>query len=263
MGGISVSPDGALLAYSTDTVGDERYVLEVKDLATGELLPDRIEGVLGGGVWSPDGRDLYYCTVDDSWRRDKVWRHRLGTTQADDELVLHETDGRFWVGRRAQPHRPLPGRGQRLEDHLRVPATSTPTTPTPGWVVFHPREEGLEYGLEHAVIGGEDVFLVLHNHTGADFEIATAPIAATPPAGLAAARPPRPRGAPRGRLGVRRAPGRAAAQRRPDPAADPGARRRPASATTTSWSSRRSSTPSAAGAAPRSTSRPCGSATPR
>ena len=181
VGGVSVSPDGARLAYSTDTVGNERYVLEVKDLATGELLPDRIEGVLGGGVWSPDGRDLYYCTVDDSWRRDKVWRHRLGTVQTDDELVLHETDERFWVG---------VGRS-RTDRFLVVVSGSKNTTetryldthdPEAGWVVFHPREEGLEYGLEHAVIGGEDVFLVLHNHTGADFEIGTAPIAPTPPA---------------------------------------------------------------------------------
>ena len=107
---------------------------EVKDLATGELLPDRIEGVLGGGVWSPDGRDLYYCTVDDSWRRDKVWRHRLGTAQADDELVLHETDERFWVGvGRSRTDRFLVA-VVRLEEHLRDAASSTPTTPTPaGW----------------------------------------------------------------------------------------------------------------------------------
>ena len=225
VGGVSVSPDGTLLAYSTDTVGNERYVLEVKDLATGELLPDRIEGVLGGGVWGPDGRDLYYCTVDDSWRRDKVWRHRLGTAQADDELVHHETDGRFWVGvGRSRTDRFLVAvSGSKNTSESRFLDTHDPDA---GWVVFHPREEGLEYGLEHAVIGGEDVFLVLHNHTGADFEIGTAPIAATPPDGLAAARPARRGGAARGRVGVRRAPRRAPAQRRSDPAPDPRARRR-------------------------------------
>ena len=136
--------------------------------------------MLGGGVWGPDGRDLYYCTVDDSWRRDKVWRHRLGTLQADDELIFHETDRRFWVGV-----------GRSRTDRFLVTASGSKNTtetrfldtpdPDAGWVVFHPREEGLEYGLEHAVIGGEDVFLVLHNHTGADFEIGTAPVAATPP----------------------------------------------------------------------------------
>src|SRR5262245_600900 len=154
VGGVSVSPDATLLAFSTDTVGDERYVLEVKDLATGELLPDRIEGVLGGGVWSPDGRDLYYCTVDEAWRRDKVWRHRMGSTEPD-ELVFHETDERFWVGI---------GRS-RSQRFLVIGTASKNTTesryldcadPDAEWVVFHPREEDLQYSLEHAVIAGEE-----------------------------------------------------------------------------------------------------------
>jgi oligopeptidase B len=181
VGGVTVSPDTTLLAYSTDTVGDERYVLQVKDLTTGELLPDRIEGVLGGGVWSPDGRDLYYCTVDESWRRDKVWRHRLGSTDPD-ELVFHETDERFWVGigrSRTQRFLVIASASKNTAENRYLDCTD----PEAEWVVFHPREEGLQYGLEHAVIRGEDQFLVLHNHTGADFELGTTPIAATPPSG--------------------------------------------------------------------------------
>jgi oligopeptidase B len=180
VGGVSASPDGTLLAYSTDTVGDERFVLEVKDLGTGELLPDRIEGVLGGGTWSRDGTDLYYCTVDDAWRRDKVWRHRLGTTQSDDELVFHETDERFWVGL---------GRS-RTDRFLVISSGSKNTTecryldterPNEGWMLVHPRQEGLEYAVDHAVIAGEDRFLVLHNHTGADFELGSSRIAPSSP----------------------------------------------------------------------------------
>jgi oligopeptidase B len=181
VGGVTVSPDGTRLAYSTDTVGNERFALQVKDLTTGELLPDRIEDVLGGGVWSPDGQDLYYCTVDEAWRRDKVWRHRVGSTEAD-ELVFHETDERFWVG---------VGRS-RTQRFLVIATASKNTTeniyldcadPDAEWVVFHPREEGLQYGLEHAVIAGQDVFLVQHNHTGPDFEIGSCPVAPTPPSG--------------------------------------------------------------------------------
>jgi oligopeptidase B len=180
VGGVSVSPDTRLLAYSTDTMGDERYVLQVKDLTSGELLPDRIEGVLGGGVWSPDGRDLYYCTVDEAWRRDKVWRHSLGSTDPD-ELVFHETDERFWVGI-----------GRSRSQRFLVIATASKNTtesryldchdPAAEWAVFHPREEGLQYSLEHAVIAGEHRFLVLHDHAGADFEIGWSPIKATAPA---------------------------------------------------------------------------------
>ena len=40
LGGLDVSPDGRYLAYSTDTDGSERYTLQIKDLATGDLLPD-------------------------------------------------------------------------------------------------------------------------------------------------------------------------------------------------------------------------------
>jgi oligopeptidase B len=178
VGGSAVSPDATLLAYSTDVVGDERYTIRVKDLTTGELRADEIVGALGGATWDRAGDNFYYTTVDDAWRADKIWRHRLGTTQADDELVHHETDGRFWVGV-----------GRTRSDRFLVIASGSKTTseyrfldadsPDDGWRVFAERREGLEYSLDHAVLGGDDVFLVLHNHTGPDFELGTAPIAPT------------------------------------------------------------------------------------
>ncbi|GAA1770246.1 S9 family peptidase [Nocardioides hankookensis] len=178
LGGSAVSPDTTLLAYSTDVVGDERYTIRVKDLATGELRADEITGVIGGATWDRASENFYYTTLDDSWRADKIWRHRLGTTQEEDELVHHETDGRFWVGV-----------GRTRTDRFLVIASGSKTTseyrfldadsPDAGWQVFAERVEGLEYSLDHAVIAGEDVFLVMHNHTGADFELSTAPVAPT------------------------------------------------------------------------------------
>lgn len=182
VGGSSVSPDTAMLAYSTDVVGDERYTIRVKDIATGELHADEIVGVIGGATWDRASEHFYYTTIDESWRADKIWRHRLGTGQDEDVLVHHEPDGRFWVGV-----------GRTRTDRFLVIASGSKTTseyryldadsPDAGWQVFAERVEGLEYSLDHAVIGGEDVFLVMHNHTGADFELATAPIAPTPASG--------------------------------------------------------------------------------
>ena len=178
LGGSAVSPDTRLLAYATDTTGDERYTIRVKDLRTGDLAGDEITGVLGGATWHPDSASFYYATVDESWRPDKVWRHRLGTSQAEDELVHHETDARFWTG---------VGR-TRTDRFMQIVSSSKTTTevrlldtddPDRGWWVFAERREGLEYGVEHAVLAGEDVLLVLHNHTGPDFELGTAPIAPT------------------------------------------------------------------------------------
>ena len=180
LGGSSVSPDGTRLAYSTDVVGDERYTIRVLDLATRELLADEITGAIGGGTWDREGTNLYYTTIDDSWRADKIWRHRIGTTQADDELVFHETDGRFWVGV-----------GRSRSDRFLMIASGSKTTseyhfldadsPLAGFHVFARRVEGLEYSLDHAVLAGEDRFLVLHNHTGPDFELGVAPTAPTGP----------------------------------------------------------------------------------
>lgn len=180
LGGSSVSPVGDLLAFSTDVVGDERYTIRVKDLATGGLLDDEIVGVIGGATWARDGQSFYYTTVDETWRADKIWQHRIGTAQDADELVHHEPDGRFWAGV-----------GRTRSDRFVVVASGSKTTseyrfldaedPAAGFRTFSERREGLEYSLDHAVIGGRDVFLVLHNGTGPDFELATAPLAPTPP----------------------------------------------------------------------------------
>ncbi len=179
LGGSSISPDSTLLAYAVDVVGDERYTIRVKDLSTGLLRTDEIVGALGGATWDRAGEHLYYTTVDDTWRADKIWRHRLGTVQADDELVYHEPDGRFWVGV-----------GRTRTDRFLFVASGSKTTseyhlldadaPELGLRCFTPRTEGLEYAVEHAVVGGEDRFLVMHNGSGPDFELAITPAEPTP-----------------------------------------------------------------------------------
>jgi oligopeptidase B len=179
LGGSSVSLDGHLLAYATDVVGNERYVVRVKDLRSGELLPDEVTGTLGGVTWHPSGEAFYYTTVDDAWRADKIWRHRLGTAQSDDELVHHETDGRFWVGcGRSRSERFLViASGSKTTSEYRYLDTADPDA---DWQVFAERREGVEYSLDHAVIGGEGTFLVLHNASGPDFELGLAPVAPSP-----------------------------------------------------------------------------------
>ncbi|WP_040794332.1 S9 family peptidase [Nocardia higoensis] len=187
LGAFSVSHDGHLLAYSVDTVGDERYTLRVKDLRTGELLSDEVTGTAPGATWSLDGTHVFYQTVDESWRPDTVWRHRLGTATDADVKVFHEPDERYWVSIGAT----------RSEKYLMIWVGSKITTE--GWVlesddpegefrVILPRREGVEYSAEHAVIGGQDRFLILHNDIGADgvkaqnFVLAEAPV--TDPADL-------------------------------------------------------------------------------
>jgi oligopeptidase B len=180
LGASTVSPDGSLLAFSTDTVGDERFVLQVKDLRTGELLPDQVPGVAYGATWSLDGRYLFYSTVDDAWRPDRVWRHELGTGAGDDVVVFHEPDERFWasVGRTRSDKYLVIGVGSKTTTEYRVLEADDPTG---DFRVVAPRRAGVEYSIEHAVVAGEDCFLVVHNHQAPNFALARTAVDATGP----------------------------------------------------------------------------------
>src|SRR6185312_3836844 len=96
LGAATVSVDAHTLAYSVDVRGDERYTLRFKDLRTGQLYDDEIVGIGAGATWAADNRTVYYTTVDDAWRPDTVWRHRVGAGLPA-EKVYHEPNERFWL----------------------------------------------------------------------------------------------------------------------------------------------------------------------
>jgi len=96
LGAYEISDDGNLLAYSVDFTGYRQYELRVKDLRTGELLPERVERV-GSVSWSADGATLYFTTEDDvSKRHDSFWRLHLG--EPVPTRLYFEKDDRFDVG---------------------------------------------------------------------------------------------------------------------------------------------------------------------
>ena len=90
----AVSPDGNLLAYSTDETGFLAFTLHVKDIRTGELLADRVEGVTTL-AWTADSKTLVYTVDDHAKRPYRVFRHVLGADPSKDELVFEEDDERF------------------------------------------------------------------------------------------------------------------------------------------------------------------------
>jgi oligopeptidase B len=172
LGAFSVSPDGKLLAYSTDFSGDERYTLRVKDLSTGETLADEVPNTYYGAAWSLDGSALFYVTVDDTWRPYRVWRHIVGTPTSDDMVVFEESDEKFWLGVGTS----------RDEKWLMIHTSSKLTSevwllhaaaPASEFSVVAPRRQGVEYEVEVA----GDKLLILHNGDGAEnFELASAPL---------------------------------------------------------------------------------------
>jgi len=96
VGTFQPSNDGNLLAYSTDNTGYRQYVLQIKDLRTGQLFPERIERVTSF-TWANDNKTFFYVTEDQVTKRsDKFFRHVLGTDKMD--LVYDEKDELFDIG---------------------------------------------------------------------------------------------------------------------------------------------------------------------
>lgn len=98
VGGTAVTVDGNIYAYAVDNSGDERFTLRMKDLRTGEMLPDVIENVFYGVAFSPDGSRVFYTVVDDSWRPYQVKAHILGTPVDEDAIMYQEDDAAMWLG---------------------------------------------------------------------------------------------------------------------------------------------------------------------
>ncbi|MEB3979757.1 S9 family peptidase [Mycobacterium sp. 663a-19] len=174
LGAAMVSLDGNLLAYSVDTIGDERYTLRFKDLRTGEMLPDEIADVGAGVTWAADNRTVYYTTLDAAHRPDKVWRYRLGTGEPS-ELVYHEADERFWLGvglTRSEAYVFIAS-GSSITSEVRYADAADPGAQ---FTVVLPRRDGVEYSVEHAVVGGQDRFLILHNDGAVNFTLTEAPV---------------------------------------------------------------------------------------
>ncbi|HEA17475.1 MAG TPA: S9 family peptidase [Pseudoalteromonas prydzensis] len=97
--GLSVSPNGNLLAYGEDTVSRRIYTILVKDLSTGKLLEDKLEGTDGEIVWANDNKTFYYIKKDlQTLLGYQVYRHTLGTAQAEDELIYEESNTSYYTG---------------------------------------------------------------------------------------------------------------------------------------------------------------------
>ena len=85
----------ACVAWSADVQGSEYFTIFVREWDGCRDHPDRIEDTDGSAIWSKDCKSLFYVKLDDNHRPTQVWRHRLGTEQADDVLVYEENGRRL------------------------------------------------------------------------------------------------------------------------------------------------------------------------
>ena len=148
LGAFSVSQNGRYLAYSADTNGSERFTARIKDLETGELLPDEIPGTLSDLVWVKNDTALVYGTADDNWRVHDATMHVLGTPVSEDVELYRETmDEGFRVGTglSAQEDWLIISTGDNETSEVRLVPASDPTAEP---VLVKPRRKGVEYDVD-------------------------------------------------------------------------------------------------------------------
>lgn len=164
----SVSPDGNFLAYSTDNTGNRQYVLHLKDLRTGEILPDTISKV-GSVVWANDNKTLFYTVEDAAKRQYRLYRHTAGTTETDD-LIYEEQDPRFSVNldkTRSRAYLFLISASHTTSEVRYIPADK----PLSEWQIMEVRQQNIEYYPDH----NGDFFYIRTNDTGRNFRLVKAP----------------------------------------------------------------------------------------
>ncbi|MDQ5852943.1 MAG: S9 family peptidase, partial [Chloroflexota bacterium] len=172
IGAYRVSPDHRLLAYSVDTSGAEKYTLFVKDLNTGDLLPDQLPNTYYGVEWANDNRTIFYNVLDEAMRPYKLYRHTLGTDPREDVLVYHEPDEAFflWISKpKSHAFLLMTLRSMSTTEVWFVPAGQ----PEAEFTVIQPRQHEMEYSVDHH----GDRFLIVTNDQARNFKLVEAPIA--------------------------------------------------------------------------------------
>ncbi|MFA9201523.1 MAG: hypothetical protein ACEQR8_10140 [Cypionkella sp.] len=171
LGALSVSHDGTRLAYSVDDNGSERFTARVKDLATGELLPDEIPGTLSALLWVAGDKGIVYSRANEQWRTDNARLHWLGKPISEDVELYHEDDEGFRVGSSLSANEKwlIVSTSDHETSEVRlIPAADPLAEP----IVVAPRRKGVEYEVDER----EGTLYVLANDTHENFRLATAPL---------------------------------------------------------------------------------------
>jgi oligopeptidase B len=169
VGDFAVSPNHQLLAYSTDESGDEEYTVRIKNLDTGQLLPDEIKNAYYSLEWADDNATFFYTMLDPAKRPHQVLRHRLG--RAQDDLVYHEPDERFTVELSKTSSRAyiLISIASSLTSEIRYLRTAQPDG---DFAVVLERVHEVEYDLTHR----GDSFFIRTNAGAKTFRLVEAPV---------------------------------------------------------------------------------------
>ncbi|WP_114985669.1 S9 family peptidase [Cyclonatronum proteinivorum] len=174
VGGVSVSNDARLLAFSVDHVGRRIYTIRFKNLETGAFLEDEIPDVTGNLSWAADNATIFYSKQDPQTLRSyQIYRHRLGSNPAANALVFQEDDETFttYVKRtKSRAYIMLVSYSTVSTEYRFIPADKPTATPE----LLQARARHHEYFADHF----GDHFYIRTNHEAQNFRLMRVPVAA-------------------------------------------------------------------------------------
>ena len=98
VGTVSTSYCDNFIAYSLDLKGSEYYTIYLRDLRTGKNEKDVIENTSGSVTWSLDNKSFFYSKLDKYHRPRQIFKHVIGTSSNQDQLIFEEKDETFTCG---------------------------------------------------------------------------------------------------------------------------------------------------------------------
>lgn len=175
VGGLSVSPDNRYLTYGLDTVSRRMYTIYIKDLTTGEVLPELINNTGAGAAWANDSKTFFYVQKEQgTLRYYKIFRHSLGTDESEDVEIYHEADETFstYVYRSKSDQYIMIASYQTLSSEYRILNADDPEGE---FRIFSPRQHDHEYSIEHF----GDKFYIVTNWEAQNFRLMETPVGKT------------------------------------------------------------------------------------
>ena len=168
-----VSSAEDILAFAADTTGGRVSSIRFKNLRTGEMLNEVIPRSIGGIAWAEDNRTLFYTKPDSvSVRPYQVYRHKLGTPAASDQMVYEDKDETYYVGVFKTKSRAyiMIQSSQTMATEYSYARADQPDAP---FKILIPRERGHEYSANHF----GDYFYLLSNDHAKNFRLMRTPVA--------------------------------------------------------------------------------------
>jgi oligopeptidase B len=170
--GFNVSPDNKLLAYGEDLLSRRQYTIRIKNLETGQLLPESIPNTEGDAIWAADNKTFFYTTKNPvTLLSEKIMRHQLGSSVNGDAVVYTEKDPSNYIGvfkTKSQEYICIISSATLSSEYRILKAND----PLGSFKIFQPRINKVLYYIDH----WNDRFLIRTNKDAENFRLLETPL---------------------------------------------------------------------------------------